>query len=81
MAVLAIVGDHSVAIRRLLIFYRPTGPLSGVTTLATVVWIACWIALDVTWKRKSVSQKVLHVGLCLLAVSFILMFPPISDLF
>jgi len=81
MAVLAIVGDHSGPIRKFLIFYAPTGPLSGVTTLGTFAWIACWIALELTWKRRNVSQRVLHVGLALLALSFILMFPPIGDLF
>jgi hypothetical protein len=34
MALLAIVAEHSVPLKKLLIFYTPTGSLSGVTTTA-----------------------------------------------
>ncbi|HEU4634630.1 MAG TPA: hypothetical protein VFS41_00520 [Edaphobacter sp.] len=81
MAVLAIAADHSPAFKKMMIFYTPTGPLSGVTTTAIVVWMVCWIVLDVAWKRQNVSGSMVHVGLYLLAIGFILMFPPVGDLF
>jgi hypothetical protein len=31
-----------------MIFYKPTGPLSGVTTCAIVVWLAAWAILHCT---------------------------------
>jgi hypothetical protein len=81
LAVLAIIADHSLAFRKLLIFYTPTGPLSGVTTTAITVWLVCWIGLDVAWKRRDVRGWAVALGLCLIAISFILMFPPVGDLF
>lgn len=81
MAVLAIIADHSPAFKKLMIFYTPTGPLSGVTTTAIGLWLACWIGLDIVWKRRNVSGRMVHVGLYLLAIGFILMFPPVGDLF
>jgi hypothetical protein len=37
LSVLAIIGDHSASFRKLMIFYTPTGPLSGVTDTAVAV--------------------------------------------
>jgi len=42
VAVLAIAADNSAAVKSLLNFYRPSGPLSGVTTFAVLVWLIAW---------------------------------------
>jgi len=42
LAALAFAGYKSVAIKGALNFYKPTGPLSGVTTVAIVVWFFIW---------------------------------------
>jgi hypothetical protein len=81
MAALAIAADHSTAFKKLMIFFTPTGPLSGVTTIGIAVWLLSWIGLDFAWKRRDVHGWLVAVGLCLLATSFILMFPPFGDLF
>jgi len=81
MAVLAIVADHSPVFKKMMIIYTATGPLSGVTTAAVAIWLVTWIALDVAWKRKNVDGRIVRVGLYLLAIGFILMFPPVGDLF
>jgi hypothetical protein len=81
LAVLAIVADHSPMFKRLMMFSTPTGPLSGVTTTAIGVWLLCWIGLDVAWRRRNVHGAILSVGVGLLALSFLLMFPPVGDLF
>ena len=39
LAVLACAGDKLAAVKNSLIFYKPTGPLSGVTTTAIVIWL------------------------------------------
>ena len=39
LALLAILADNSVLLRRSLVFYKPTGVLSGVTTIGIVVWL------------------------------------------
>jgi len=81
MALLAILADHSISFKKLMVFYTPTGPLSGVTSTSIALWLASWLALDIAWKQRNVSRGVVSAGLCLLAISFVLMFPPIGDLF
>lgn len=81
MAVLAILADHSPVFKKLMIFYTPTGPLSGVTTSAIAIWLLSWVVLDIAWRRRNVNDIIVPIGLCLFAIGFLLMFPPIGDLF
>ena len=82
LAVFAIAADHVASIKNLMILYKPTGPLSGVTTSAIVVWLAVWVILDVRWKKRTVSlRNIAMAALVLLALSLLLTFPPIGDLF
>lgn len=81
MAVLAIIGDHSPAFKKLMNFYSPSGPLSGVSTTAIAVWVVCWFGLDAAWKRRDIGGWAIAAGLCLIAIGFVLMFPLIGDLF
>jgi MFS family permease len=81
MAVLAILADHSPVFKKLMIFYTPTGPLSGVTTTAIAIWLLSWVVLDIGWRRRNVNEVIVPIGLCLFAIGFLLMFPPIGDLF
>lgn len=82
LAVLAILADHLPNIKSLMVFYKPTGPLSGVTTTAIVIWLAAWGLLDARWRRSDVAIKsVATVALVLLAIALVLMFPPVGDLF
>jgi hypothetical protein len=46
LAVLAYVGDESAAVNIILVFYKPTGPLSGVTTTAILIWLFAWGILE-----------------------------------
>jgi hypothetical protein len=80
-AVTAFAGDKSPAIKSALIFYKPTGPLSGVAAIGVVCWILCWAVLEWCWGKKTVSGKsVCTASLVLLALSLLLTFPPIVDL-
>lgn len=82
LAVLAIIADQSKAFQGLMKFYKPTGPLSGVTTSAIVLWLLCWAVLELLWRRRSVDlRRVGWVAFALLALGFLLTFPPIADLF
>ena len=79
-AVMAFAGDKSPAIKSGLIFYKPTGPLSGVAGTAVVLWILCWVFLEWRWAKKTVPGKVVCVtSLVLLALGLLLTFPPIVD--
>jgi hypothetical protein len=75
-AVLALAADKSAHVKSLLNFYRPTGPLSCVTTTAILVWLLAWGILEGRWGRRTVALG----RIALLALSFLLTFPPVADL-
>src|ERR1700729_262343 len=54
LAVLAIASDKSAPIKNILIFYKPTGPLSGVTTTAILIWLLTWVILEWRWRDRTV---------------------------
>lgn len=82
LAVLAILGDKSAVVKGSLVFYKPTGPLSGVTTVAVFVWLFTWGILEWCWRKETVAApRINAIALALLALSLILTFPPVGDLF
>jgi hypothetical protein len=82
LAVLAIAGDKSAVIKNVLVFYSPTGVLSGVTTVAILTWLLTWAVLDLRWRKKTIPlAKIIRVAFALLLLSFLLTIPPIADLF
>ena len=81
VAFFAILADKIAAIKSLMIFYKPTGPLSGVTTCAILFWLVSWAILDRRWRGRMVSLgPISTAALILLVLSLMLTFPPIADL-
>jgi peptidoglycan biosynthesis protein MviN/MurJ (putative lipid II flippase) len=77
----ALAGDASAAMGRALNWYRPTGPLSGVTDIAIITWLATWAILAKRWTRREVSmRRVNWICAALLLVAVLLTFPPFMDL-
>ena len=82
LALLAIAADNSAFLKNLLDFYKPSGPLSGVTSSAVLVWLIAWGILDWRWRNRTVALgRINAVALVLLGMSLLLTFPPIADLF
>jgi hypothetical protein len=82
LAVVAIMADQSPAVKSLMNFYHPTGPLSGVTTTAILVWVSFWILLNWRWRNRNVEiGRIRTIVLALLVLSLLLTFPPVADLF
>jgi len=82
VAVFAILADQSAAIKSLMILWKPTGPLSGVTTCAIVLWLVTWAILHARWRQRSVNlARVNAAAFTLLIIGLLLTFPPIADLF
>ncbi len=82
LAVLACAGDKLAAVKNSLVFYKPTGPLSGVTTAAILIWILTWGILEWRWRNRTVGiERIAAIALSLLGLSLLLTFPPIVDLF
>jgi hypothetical protein len=82
LAVLALAGDKSALIKSYLVFYKPTGPLSGVTTAAILMWTLTWAILEWRWRKRTVAAgRICAIALALLGLSLLLTFPPVVDLF
>jgi hypothetical protein len=82
VAVFAILADQSAAIKSMMIFWKPTGPLSGVTTCAIALWLAVWAIFHARWRQRSVNlARVNAIAWALLILGLLLTFPPIADLF
>jgi fluoride ion exporter CrcB/FEX len=82
LGILTVAGDASKSFARHVILYRPTGPLSGVTTIAIVVWLLAWALLSRRWSSRDVALRpIFTAAFLLLAVSLLLTFPPVIDLF
>lgn len=80
LGILAVVADGSKTVAHALIFYRPTGPLSGVTTVAILIWLAFWFVLAKRWRSKNVNlSKTNALAYFLLACGLLLTFPPFAD--
>ena len=81
VAIFAILADKVASIKSLMNFYRPTGPLSGVTTCAILVWLISWAILHRRWSGRMVALGgITTSALILLGLSLLLTFPPIADL-
>jgi hypothetical protein len=82
LGLLSVVADKVRPLARLLIFYRATGPLSGVSTLSILIWLAVWGVLGYYWGPRNIDlRRVVAVSVVLLVVGILLTFPPIGDLF
>ena len=81
LAVLAVAGDKLPVVKASLNFYKPTGPLSGVSTVAILIWIASWGMMEWRWRNRRVALRNISViALVLLFLGLLLTFPPIVDL-
>ncbi|AOJ06749.1 hypothetical protein [Burkholderia mayonis] len=77
----ALAGDAFRPIAHFFTFYKPTGPLSGVTTSAIVIWLLSWAVLSRQWSAKSVALgRVTAIAFVLLTFGVLLTFPPFMDL-
>jgi hypothetical protein len=82
LGILDCAADKSAAFKSLLAFYEPTGALSGVTTVAILIWLISWGILEWRWRTKKVaSGPIALAALALLGLSLLLTFPPIIELF
>ena len=81
LGLLALAGDAFSAVAHALNIWNPTGPLSGVTGLAIVVWLAAWFALARTWAARNLDFRRINImALVLVIAGALLTFPPFMDL-
>jgi uncharacterized membrane protein YGL010W len=81
LSIFAILADASKPVAKFFTFYVPTGPLSGVTTTAIVLWLLTWFVLARMWSHRTVALVKINVGaFVFLLLAILLTFPPFADL-
>ena len=81
IGLIGLAADASKPIAKMLTFYLPTGALSGVSSVAILLWLVTWFTLAKRWQTKTVDiGKTNALAFTLLAFGILLTFPPIADL-
>ncbi len=72
----------SKTIKGFYVFHFPTGELSGISTLAVLVWLIFWVAMHMSWKdRQKDFRKIFIVTLVLVGLGLVGTFPPFFEMF
>lgn len=75
-------AEMSEGLKNTLNWWNPAGPLTGKTGVGVIAWIVSWVILHTMWKDKDMDfGKVFIVTLIMIALGFLLTFPPIFGLF
>ena len=62
--------------------YGPAGGVTGRTAAGVVIWLIAWAVLHSRWKdRRMESSGLFAMSLILIAIGFVLCFPPVWHLF
>jgi hypothetical protein len=81
LGVLALMTDAFATLGRAFSIWPPTGPLSGVTDAAIIVWLVTWFTLSRRWAERDLSfGRINRVALVLFVAALLLTFPPFMDL-
>ena len=80
LGILALAADAVPGIARVLNVWNPTGPLSGVTDGAIIVWLLSWFVLARLWARRNLELRRIVLTATLLFIGGLLLtFPPFMD--
>jgi len=81
LGAIANIADAHKPFGKQLSIYMPTGPLSGISTVGIVVWLASCVVLAWRWNNKNVAIKSIGIAaIVLLLLSVLLVFPPFEDM-
>lgn len=80
LGIFTIAGDAIPAAAAFFNIWTPTGPLSGVTSLTIVIWLAAWLFLAQRWSGKDVNfHRVNLTAAAMIVAGLLLTFPPFMD--
>ena len=80
LGVLALAADAVPALRQALNIWRPTGPLSGVSSAAVAIWLGAWALLSRRWSARNVQLGPVNMAAFLMLASGVpLTCPPFMD--
>lgn len=82
LGILTFADEVFPALAKPLAWYKPTGDLTGKSTLAILAFFVSWVVLHFVWKDKETNfSQVSTIAIALLLLSLILTFPPVWGLF
>jgi hypothetical protein len=77
----SILGDAFVPLARLFDWVPRTGPLSGVSGCAVVLWLLTWWGLRRRWDGRQIELRGINrLAALLFLIGLLLSFPPFMDL-
>jgi hypothetical protein len=80
LGLMTVASDKSKAVNKLMLFYPPSGALTGETTIAIVVWLVAWLVLARLWRNSTRALGPINVAsFVLLLCGLLLTFPPFVD--
>ncbi len=80
LGVFAFAGDALASAHKAFNIWAPSGPLSGVTTAAVVVWLVSWLVLNRRWRGREVNLgRSSLAAFIMLGAGLLLTFPPVMD--
>ncbi|MEX0805929.1 MAG: hypothetical protein WD688_21820 [Candidatus Binatia bacterium] len=76
------LAEVSPSLRAALTWSGAVGPLIGKTGVGVIVWLIVWPILHAIWRGKDVNFSAVYtVSLILIALGWILTFPPVFEAF
>ena len=80
LGVFALAGDALAWAHRVFNIWNPSGPLSGVSLAAVLVWLVVWFVLARRWSGRDVNLAMVNIAaFAMLAGGLLLTFPPVMD--
>jgi cytochrome bd-type quinol oxidase subunit 2 len=80
LGVFTITGDTFPAAAAFFNVWTPTGPLSGVTGLAILIWLLAWWLLARIWGPRELKLRHVNwVAALVILAGLLLTFPPFMD--
>ena len=80
LGVCALASDALPAAHKAFNIWGPSGPLSGVSTAAVLIWLASWLVLSLRWRGREVNLgRASLAAFAMLAAGLLLTFPPVMD--
>lgn len=77
-----VLATASPAVKNALNWWNPAGPLAGKSGVGVLAWLVSWPIFHALWSGKEVRfQKVWILSLILLALGFVMTFPPVFEAF
>ncbi len=81
IGVFAFAADVSPYLKNAFNFWSPSGPLSGVSFTAVLVWLLVWFWLSRRWAAREVNfARASAAAFAMLIAGLLLTFPPFMDL-